>query len=243
MISLITCSYNNRSTIQDTLSSAAAQSGDFEYLVIDGVSTDGSLDQIRASATVSRLISEKDKGLYDALNKGVANAGGDIIGFLHADDVFASAEVIRKVQQAFEVTGADAVYGDLNYVSSDLKNIVRKWKSGNPGNFVSGWMPPHPALFVKKEVFDRVGGFRLDLGSAADYEWMLRAIHINKIRLAYIPEVLVNMRVGGMSNADLNARKKAWHFDLMAWEVNGLGRNYAAVMLKKLRKLPQYILR
>ncbi len=239
MISLITVCYNSAATIADTLTGVALQTLRAEYIIIDGGSKDDTVKLISENCDV--FISESDNGLYDALNKGINLANGEIIGFIHADDVLASNDVLRQISQVFKDTNADAVYGDLHYVSSDLRKVIRKWKSGKPSSFRTGWMPPHPTLYVRKEVFEKVGGFRTDLGSAADYEWMLRAIEVHKIKLAYLPKVLVNMRVGGMSNENLTARKKAIASDLSAWEVNGLGRNYLAVLFKKLRKLPQYL--
>lgn len=239
-VSLITVCFNRASTITETISSVKGQTMKPEHIIIDGDSRDNTLNVIKDSGGVDILVSEPDKGLYHALNKATKLAGGNVIGFLHSDDVFASDQVIELVTRRLHETGADAIYGDLNYVSEDLTSIKRKWRSGKPGSFKTGWMPPHPTLYVKKEVFEKVGPFRLDLGSAADYEWMLRAIEVNKIKLTYLPMVMVNMRVGGLSNESVAARKGAFHSDLRAWEVNDLGKNYLAIVLKKFRKLPQF---
>ncbi len=239
-ISVITVCYNRESTIAATIKSVTDQSHRPEHIIVDGHSTDRTLKVIEEAGGADVVVSEPDKGLYDALNKSIKLAYGEIIGFLHSDDVFTDNLVIESVRKRFIETNADAVYGDLDYVSEDLRVIKRKWRSGEAAGFTSGWMPPHPTLYVKKEIFDRVGLFRTDMGSAADYEWMLRAIQVHKIKMAYLPKVMVNMRVGGMSNENASARKNAFLSDLKAWEVNGLGRNYLAVVLKKLRKLPQY---
>lgn len=243
-ISLITVCFNNEDTILDTLNSVNAQSVEFEFLTVDGGSKDSTTTFLRNLPKIDHFLSEPDKGLYDALNKAISISGGSIVGFIHADDILASVNVIELVTKYFEENpDADAVYGDLDYLSEDLDATMRHWKSGQPQSFITGWMPPHPTLYVKKEVYDRIGGFRTDLGSAADYEWMLRAIQKHKIKLAYIPHVLVHMRVGGMSNKNLQARKSAFWYDLQAWRVNGYGwpTAFIAVALKKLRKLPQFV--
>ncbi len=242
-ISLITIVFNAASTIEATLKSVISQTifQEIEYIVIDGGSTDGSRAIIDIyTDNIAKKIFEPDNGLYDALNIGINIATGDVIGFIHADDVLADHKVLEHILNVFLRSNPDAVYGDLNYLDSSLNKVLRKWKSGKATSFSSGWMPPHPALYVKKSVFEKVGLFRMDMGSAADYEWMLRAIRINKIQLDYLPEVVVNMRIGGVSNKDIQARKNAFSMDVKAWEVNGLGKNFLAVVLKKLRKIPQY---
>ena len=242
-ISLITIAYNNVDTIEDTLVSVSKQDyPDVEYIVVDGLSTDGTKEIINKFIdSIDVYVSEKDNGLYDALNKGVALASGDVIGFIHADDVLASTDVLSKVAKTFEKESVDAVYGDLNYVSLDLKKVVRTWVSGNYVNsaMAKGWMPPHPTLYVTRRVFADFGSFRTDLGSAADYEWMLRVIHFKKIKLGYLPMLMVNMRVGGASNESVKARVKAFKGDLNAWRENG-SVNLLAVVKKKLMKLKQY---
>lgn len=243
-IHIITVCYNSEQTLRDTITSVKSQLDcDFLYRVQDGQSKDGTISLLEEEGV--SYVAEADKGLYDALNKAVAKASDDdIIGFIHADDVLASPDVLSSIQASFMAhPAADALYGDLEYWNQDLSKKVRSWKSGQQQSFATGWMPPHPALYVKKEVFNRVGPFRLDMGSAADYEWMLRAIHIHKIKLHYLPKVLVKMRVGGMSNANLAARKSGLKYDLKAWEVNTGKENYLAVGLKKLRKIPQWLVR
>ncbi len=241
LTTLITVCFNSSTTIEDTLQSVKKQTIPLDYLVLDGGSSDNTVEIVRSSEVSCTLISEPDGGLYNALNKAIGLARGTYLGFIHADDQLAYPQALADIQQLFLESGADAVYADLNYVSADLKKTIRRWKSGPPQSFKTGWMPPHPTLYVKREVFERVGPFREDLGSAADYEWMLRAIEAHKIKLAYLPKVTVNMRVGGMSNKDLQARKNALFSDLKAWEVNGFGKNYTAVVLKKLRKISQWL--
>ncbi len=242
-IHLFTVAFNAQDTIADTVKSVAQQINcPFVYTVQDGGSTDATVEKAQ-QLKVGTVVSKPDRGLYDALNQAVASAADeDIIGFIHADDVLADPKALSDIYHCFQAhPEMDAVYADLDYVSQDLKKRVRQWKSGKQQSMATGWMPPHPTLYVKKSVFNRVGAFRLDLGSAADYEWMLRAIHVHKIQLHYLPKTIVKMRVGGMSNANIKARQSGLKFDLKAWEVNTGTRNVLAVLLKKLRKLPQYL--
>jgi glycosyltransferase involved in cell wall biosynthesis len=222
------------------------------------------------SSHFTRIISEPDKGIYDAMNKGIRLATGDIIGILNADDLYATPDVLAKVAALFDDPAIEACYGDLEYVKNSEKvpmkrgegdlypashgspltmhrshfTVVRYWKSGvyNRNKFKWGWMPPHPTFFVRRSVYERHGTFNLQLGSAADYELMLRFLYVHGIRTAYLPEVLVLMRAGGASNESLAARIKANRMDRKAWEINGLKPYPWTLLLKPLRKLPQYFL-
>lgn len=245
-ISIITVTYNSAATLEHTIQSVLLQDHpDLEYIVVDGASTDETLNIIRKYRhKIDHFVSEKDNGLYYALNKGIALATGDIVGMLHADDFYIDDHVLSKVDARFARSGADAVYADLYYVdTADTGKIIRKWKSGeySEGKFLWGWMPPHPAFFVKKEIYNRYGGFDTTLRSAADYELMLRFIHKNKIKLAYLPEYIVKMRTGGQSNASLKNRVKANQEDRKAWELNGLKPYFFTLALKPLRKIFQFI--
>lgn len=242
-VSVITVCYNSASTIEDTIKSVLRQNyEDLEYIVIDGASTDGTLDILHQyKSDIKHLISEPDEGMYYALNKGIRIATGDIIAFLHADDIYAFPEVISGVAQ--QMKNADALYGDLVYVrQGEVNKISRYWKSGRylPGSFKWGWMPPHPSFFVRKDVYNRLGTFNTQLHSAADYELMLRFIHKHGIELIYWPEVLVKMRSGGKSNVTLANRIHANKEDKKAWELNGLSPFFFTLWLKPLRKIPQY---
>jgi glycosyltransferase involved in cell wall biosynthesis len=245
-VSLITVSFNSEETIEDTFLSVFSQKDiDLEYIVVDGGSKDNTLAIIeKYKDRIDLFISEKDEGIYDGMNKGLKMATGDVIGILNSDDVLAGDTILSEVLKTFERSNADGVYGDLVYVSrDDLFKVTRKWISGNykDGDFKMGWMPPHPTFYVKKEVYDKYGVFNLDFSSAADYEIMLRFIHKNKIKIAYLPKVMVKMRQGGQSNASLSNRLKANREDRRAWEVNGLKPGPLTLLFKPLSKLTQFI--
>lgn len=216
---------------------------DIEHVVQDACSTDRSIDIIRKISPDSLIVSEADDGLYHALNKGMSRATGNILGILHVDDYFLSDEIVEKIVHVFQQTDCDAMYGDLKYVDrSDTSKAIRTWRSGeySYGDFIKGWMPPHPTLFIKKDVIEKYGGYNLDLGTAADYEWMLRLIHKNKIKLAYLPEFIVAMRTGGQSNISIRSRIKANLMDRKAWKVNGLKPKWYTLWLKPIQKVTQY---
>lgn len=243
--SIITVVRDNREYIKNCIDSVLSQDyPDIEYIVIDGASTDGTLDIIRSyGGRIAKIISEPDKGLYDALNKGIGLATGEVIGILHADDFYPSLNVVSGVVKEFERTGAFAVWGDLLYVDRrDTDKIIRTWKSSDyePGNFQKGWMPPHPTFFAKRELYAKFGGFRLDFKTAADYELMLRFLEKNKASGVYLPGVLVKMRVGGMSNRNPISRFIASWNDYRAWKVNGLKINPFRILLKPISKIKQY---
>jgi glycosyltransferase len=244
-ISIITATYNSAATVRDTLESVAAQShADIEHIIIDGLSKDETLRIVSDFPHVSKSVSERDSGIYDAMNKGIKLASGEIVGILNSDDFYTDIEVLSKVTEIFQATGCEAVYADLQFVDKvDVTKVVRKWKSGHykPGSFEWGWMPPHPTFFVKKELYDKYGVFNLSLRSAADYELMLRFIHRYKVKLAYIPEVIVKMRMGGVSTSSVSNRLKASREDRAAWEINNLKPNFFTFFLKPVRKLVQYI--
>jgi len=244
-ISIITVTFNSASTIEQTIRSVTGQTyPDIEYIIVDGQSTDDTLKIVeKYKDRISKIISEKDNGLYDALNKGMTLATGDIIGFLHSDDFYIDNQVIEKYAQIFLKEKADAVYADLYYVDKEnTDKIVRKWLSGyyKPNDFLYGWMPPHPTFFVKKNIYEKHGKFNLAFKSAADYELMLRFIHKHKIKLGYLPEYTVKMRVGGKSNVTVQNRINANMEDRKAWEANGLKPRFYTLYLKPLRKLLQF---
>jgi glycosyltransferase involved in cell wall biosynthesis len=245
-ISLITITYNSAATVEKTVQSVLEQDyPDIEYIIVDGLSTDDTLQKLAPyQKNIHRILSEKDLGLYDALNKGIGLATGEIIGFIHSDDFYAHPAVISRVIKAFENPSVQAVYGDLQYVDKeDTSHIIRHWVSGEyrDGLFLKGWMPPHPTFFVRAECYQRYGIFNLQLTSSADYELMLRLIHKHKIKLRYIPEVLVKMRAGGKSNFSLANRLKANREDRQAWKLNGLEPHWYTSLLKPLIKIKQFL--
>lgn len=244
-ISIITVSFNSAASIEACVLSVLNQDyPDVEYILVDGASNDGTLDVLKKyEHRFAKFISEKDEGLYHALNKGMAMATGDVIGILHSDDFYNSTSVLSKYAKVFEKEKCDAVYSDLYYVGAiDTTKIVRKWKSGvyTPGAFLNGWMPPHPTFFAKREVYQRLGNFNLEFKTAADYELMLRFIHKNKIKLSYLPEYTIKMRTGGQSNSSLKNRLYANQEDRKAWKVNGLKPRWYTLYFKPLRKILQF---
>ncbi|HAO20811.1 MAG: glycosyl transferase [Desulfobacteraceae bacterium IS3] len=240
-ISVITAVRNGAGTIRDCIESIRAQSVSAEHIVIDGVSTDGTQNIIREYG--AKLISEPDKGIYDAMNKGLALTDGDVIGILNSDDAYAHSEVLAKVSTVFSDKGVDSCYGDLVYTDhTDTSRVIRYWQAGNyyENQFYRGWMPPHPTFFVRRSVYEKYGCFNLALGSAADYELMLRFLLRYKISTAYIPDILIRMRVGGVSNLSFKNRILANQMDHKAWKVNGLTPYWWTLYMKPLRKIGQY---
>lgn len=245
-VSILTVVYNGAATIAHCIDSVLGQDyPDIEYIVVDGLSKDGTQDIVRSYGDrIARFISERDAGIYDAMNKGIQLATGDVIGILNADDFYAYPSVITDIVNTFNSGGYEGIYGDLEYIDSNDATVVRrKWVSGTykVGSFLNGWMPPHPTFFVKKHVYEKFGAFRLDLGSAADYELMLRFVHRERIRLGYVPRVLVKMRAGGVSNSTLKNRIAANRNDRLAWKINDLQPKFYTLWLKPLRKIVQFI--
>ncbi|MGZ5255706.1 MAG: glycosyltransferase family 2 protein [Flavitalea sp.] len=244
-ISVITAAYNSASTIADTLRSVAQQDyPDIEHIIIDGGSRDDTMGIVIDFLHVKLSISEEDKGIYDAMNKGIKRATGDIIAILNSDDFYSNSSVLSSVASLFEDPQIDAVYGDLQYVKQDNTNIVsRYWKAGkfSASKFYYGWMPPHPSFFVRRKVYDQVGLFNTTLRTSADYELMLRILVKHKMKAAYLPSVLVKMREGGLSNSSLSHRIKANKEDRLAWKLNGLQPNFFTLYLKPIRKIFQFI--
>jgi glycosyltransferase involved in cell wall biosynthesis len=243
-LSLITVVYNADRYLKDCIESVISQTyANIEYIVIDGASTDNTLAIIESyKQHIHYFISEKDKGMYDALNKGILVATGDIIGILNADDMLASPLVIAKIIETFKLSNVDAVYGNLNYVDPKTLHIIRKWvaKPYTIQGLKFGWMPAHPTFYVKKEIYERYGVFALDYGTAADYQLMLRFLYQHHINAICINELIVNMRIGGMSNESFEQRYKAFINDYRAMKYSGIPFAFLAVLVKKLRKITQF---
>lgn len=243
-ISVVTAVYNRRATVAQALDSVLSQTHPLvESVVIDGASTDGTLDVLqRYRSRVGVLVSEPDKGIYDALNKGIGRARGDVIGFLHADDLFANENVLAKIASAFDDPRVDAVYGDLLYVRhEDVTQVVRYWRAGafDPAALKRGWMPPHPTFYVRRAVYERLGGFDTSYRIAADYDSALRFLAVGRIQAAYIPEVLVRMRTGGISNRSLRNILRKSREDLDILRRNDVG-GISTLLNKNLRKISQF---
>ena len=247
-VSIITPSFNSADTIENTIQSVLLQNyPDIEYIITDGGSTDGTVEVInKYKNKINKFVSEKDKGVYDGMNRGIKRATGDIIGILNSDDIYASNDVIERVVNEMAENNADCCWGDLVYV--DAKNtdkVIRYWKSSEykEGKFKKGWMPPHPTFFVKKWVYQKYGLFNLDFPISADYELMLRFLEKYKIRSCYIPQVLVKMRIGGQSNKSIKNIIKGNIECYRAWKINGLKANPLIFFFKPLSKVTQYFKR
>jgi len=244
-ISIITITYNSEKTLRDTMDSVLGQSyKDIEYILVDGKSKDGTCDIIRSYGDrVSKFVSEKDKGLYDALNKGIRMATGDVVGFLHSDDIFASTETTKMIAEAFIKFKVDSVYGDLVYVDqNDTDKIIRFWRSRrfSRARALTGWMPPHPTFYVKREIYEKYGGFNTTFRIAADYESILRFLVRFRVSTFYIPLVLIRMRVVGESNKSIkNVIRKSLE-DIRAMHINGL-ISFAALFNKNASKFKQFM--
>lgn len=208
-ISIITVVYNNKETIQDAINSVLSQDYDnIEYIIVDGASTDGTVEAIkeaikRYTERSIKFISEKDDGIYDAMNKGVALATGEVVGLLNGDDVYADNLVLKKVAGVFTNRSVDVCYADLVYVDKyDLNKVVRYWKSSDYHDslFSKGWAPPHPTFFVRRKVYEKYGVFDLSYSMGNDVDLMMRFLEKYKLKSVYVPDVLVKMRLGGISN-------------------------------------------
>lgn len=244
-ISVVTTSFNSQSTIVDTLRSVASQSYEFvEHIVVDGGSTDNTVECVRQhSDRVARYVSERDDGIYDGMNKGWRLTTGDVVGFLNSDDVYASNDALAVLARAFDDPSVEACYGDLVYVArDDLNRSVRYWKSRpfRPGLCLTGWQPPHPTLYVRREVLERSGGFDTQFKIQSDFEFCLRVFEVLKVKSTYIPKLIVKMRAGGVSNANLRNVIRGNVEALRACRKNGLRCAPTFLARKILGKVPQF---
>lgn len=243
--SIITVVYNRVETIAHAVKSVAQQSySPLEHIIQDGGSTDGTLQVLaQVCSGLTSVTSEPDSGIYDAINRGISRATGEIIGLMHSDDFFAHDHVLEMVASAFSDPRIDGVYGDLHYVAAeDPTRIIRHWRAGtfHPENLRRGWMPPHPTLYLRREVFQRWGLYDTSFRIAADYDAVLRYLVKGQIQLAYIPEVLVKMRVGGESNRTLGQILRKSREDLHAIHRNQVG-GIGTLAWKNFGKIRQFI--
>lgn len=245
---IITVSYNSEATISRTIESVLMQEyRPLEYLVIDGDSKDKTVaiansygDRFRERGISFRIVSEPDKGIYDAMNKGIALATGEVIGILNSDDRYVDATVLSTVASAFETNvQLDTCYGNLLYVKGEKP--YRYWRSGHPRTFKFGWMPPHPSFFVRSTIYEKYGVFRLDCGVNADYELMLRFLEKYKVSSLWIDKLFVFMEAGGTSNQGVQSRIEGVKDNQQAWIVNELPLSHFSIILKKMRKIPQFL--
>lgn len=245
-VTIITPTFNSAKTLSHNLNSVARQSyKNIEHIIVDNCSTDGTQALAGGFSHVAQIISENDKGIYDAMNKGIANATGDVIGILNSDDYLASEHTIANIVSEFTASNADAIYGNLIYVSNkNPEKIQRVWVAGgyDPKLFYTGWMLPHPTFYVKKEVYEKYGNYNDSFRYAADYEMILRLLLKEHITISPMREVIVYMLAGGAGNKDLNTRVKVNLEDRMAWETVGLTPKWYTLYAKPLRKIWQYAL-
>lgn len=243
-ISVVTAVMNGRATLPKMVQSLHAQTHpDIEHVVQDGGSTDGTIEFLeQTSHPQMRLVTAPDNGIYDAINQGIARASGDVIGLLHADDHFASPDVLAWVAQALQDPAIDGVYGDLQYVArSDDTRVIRHWKAGPfvLAQLRRGWMPPHPTLYLRSEVFVHAGLYDTSYRISGDYDGMLRFLTTGAVRLGYIPQVMVRMRMGGVSNRSFAHMLRKSREDYRAIRTHGIG-GVGTLLAKNLSKLPQF---
>lgn len=241
-ISIITVVRNNKNTISYAIDSVLNQTyKDIEYIIIDGASTDGTVEIVKSYGNrITKFISEPDKGLYDAMNKGIALVTGDIVGILNSDDFYIDEYVIEKVVNEFELKGVDSIYADLIFVKPDnLDKIVRYYDSSyfTPEKFAYGWMPAHPTFFVKKEIYEKYGIFKTDYKIAADYELLVRFFAKNKITYYYIKEPLVKMRLGGASTSGIKSNYILNKEIIRACKENNIYTNWLMILSKYPKKI------
>ncbi|HEY0680086.1 MAG TPA: glycosyltransferase family 2 protein [Chitinophagaceae bacterium] len=245
-VTIITVTYNSAATLQDTLESVKRQDyPNIEHILVDGASKDGTVNIIKSYPHVAKYVSEKDKGLYDAINKGILMSTGDVIGILNSDDFFPHDHVISNMVECFKKNDADAVYGDIAFVKpANLHRVVRLYSSRkfHPKKFAYGYMPAHPSFYVKRRFYEEYGLYKLDYKIAADYELLMRFMHSNKLKYAYNPEVMVYMRTGGVSNKNILSRYVLNKEIIRACRENGVKTNMAVVSLKYFFKVFEYVM-
>ena len=248
-ITVITATFNSGKTVRDTIESVLRQTyQEIEYLIIDGGSKDNTMDIVKKYEPLFegrlRYISEPDKGIYDAMNKGIRMATGDVVGLLNSDDFYTSSDVLQQVADVMADEGIDAVYGDVHYVNEDNLDVCVRYYTSRPFHrswMRFGFMPAHPSFYCRRKIYEKYGVFRLDCGTTSDYELMLRFLEKYKITTAWLDNIITFMTAGGASNSGFTSRINAHKNDEMAWDINKLKRNVFTLYLKKIRKIPQFV--
>ena len=248
-LTLITATYNSAQELETCMASVALQDyNNIEHILVDGGSTDTTVALIKKYKQTReniKWVSEPDQGIYDALNKGLAMATGDVIGFIHSDDILADGKIISKIMEQFKKNAVDGVYGDLRYVQkANVNKTVRVWKSCDfrPGLLSQGWMPAHPTFFLKKAVYEKHGNFDVSYRIAADYDFMLRVLQDGNLSFLYLPQVITKMRVGGASNRSVKNIIQKSKEDYKAMKSNGLPLPLWVLLAKNISKIPQFLL-
>ncbi|AUZ84055.1 glycosyltransferase family 2 protein [Methylophaga nitratireducenticrescens] len=244
--SIITVSFNSVETIIDTITSITQQDyNHIEHIVVDGGSNDGTLEIISSSPNIAHYVSEPDKGIYDAMNKGIAMASGDVIGILNADDFYVNKSVINQIARVFNNEKVDACYADLVYVKeTDTNKIVRYWRSQpfKPGLFLKGWMPAHPTFFVRKSIYQQHGLFNLNYRIASDVEMLFRLMEVKRINTVYLPETIIKMRLGGTTNKSFkNIKQQNQEVLMMLDAFYGHASRVRFFALKMFNRLKQFL--
>lgn len=247
-VSIITVSYNSKSTIADTILSVISQTyTNIEHIIIDGASTDGTKEIINSfRSKISMVVMEPDKGIYDAMNKGITLASGDIIGILNSDDFLASNDTIEKIAIAFEQEGCDAIIGNVDFVASKNNNkVIRRWINSpyKKGSFAKGWHPSHPAFYVKQEIYKKYGNFDITLNVSADFELMLRFIEKYQIKVHYLNLTIVRMRYGGTSTGSLKRIFEGNKNIIKAFRMNDISISPFYPIMRIVSKLRQFIIK
>ncbi len=243
LISLITVCYNSAHTLERTIESVASQSYEnIEYIIVDGGSSDSTVDIIKSHHhVISQWQSEPDKGIYDAMNKGIALAKGEVIGFLNADDVFANVDILTQVAKEFDDDKLEAVFGDIEFVKNE--RVVRKYSSRDfkPQNFADGWMPAHPSFYARKALYNRCGNFRIDFKIASDFDLLMRMLKVYPANYKYLPMTFVKMAPGGVSNQSFKSRILLNKEIMQSCKEHGIKTNVLRIYFKYLKKIFEYV--
>lgn len=244
-VSIITISFNTENTIAKTLKSVANQSYEsIEHIIVDGGSKDNTLEICNSFSHISKIISEPDNGVYDAFNKGLNLATGDVVGFLNADDVFYDNNSVHEIVNAFSKSNTDIVYGNLDYIN-EYGKVIRKWTSKpyEAGLVKKAWMPAHPTFYCKKQVYIQLGGYNDNFKIGGDFELCLRFLEVHKVPSFYLNKKLVKMLVGGISNNGLKSKWIIYREELKAFKLNGINVNSVLFLIYKFTKITQFYIK